>query len=144
MARRRYATSNGLTLTSPTLRSDQIVSRFLEQAGRHCVVALALLALSGCGAGSANPGVDADASESGPALTAVTLQLNWFPEVEHGGFYAALVHGDYRAAGLDVKILPGGPETPVVQQVARRAATFGVVNADNVLFGRRSRRRSWP
>jgi NitT/TauT family transport system substrate-binding protein len=71
-----------------------------------------------------------------PTLTAVTLQLNWYPEAEHGGFYAALVHGYYREAGLDVKILAGGPETPVLQQVARRAATFGVVNADNILFGR--------
>ena len=64
------------------------------------------------------------------------MQLNWFPEAEHGGFFAALVHGYYKEAGLDVKILSGGPETPVVQQVAQRAATFGVVNADNVLFGR--------
>jgi NitT/TauT family transport system substrate-binding protein len=71
-----------------------------------------------------------------PAPTGVTLQLNWFPEAEHGGYYAALVHGYYREAGLDVKILPGGPDTPVLQQVARRAATFGVVNADNILFGR--------
>jgi NitT/TauT family transport system substrate-binding protein len=64
------------------------------------------------------------------------LQLNWFPEVEHGGFYAALAEGYYKESGLDVKILPGGPETPVVQQVARGAANFGVVNADNVLFAR--------
>ena len=39
----------------------------------------------------------------------MTLQLNWFPEAEHGGYYAALVRGYYRDAGLDVKILPGGP-----------------------------------
>lgn len=110
--------------------------RFLQQACWCGGIAVLLFALAGCGAGSAKQGSDSGTNESGPALTEVTLQLNWFPEVEHGGFYAALVHGDYRAAGLDVKILPGGPETPVVQQVARRAATFGVVNADNVLFGR--------
>jgi NitT/TauT family transport system substrate-binding protein len=101
---------------------------------------------AGCGTspGKSNPadttGASAKSASEGnslaAALTGVTLQLNWFPEAEHGGFYAALVHGYYREAGLDVKILPGGPDTPVVQQVARRAATFGVVNADNVLFGR--------
>lgn len=69
-------------------------------------------------------------------LQKVTLQLNWFPEVEHGGYYAALVHGFYQEAGLDVTILPGGPDTPVLQQVARKGATFGVLSADNVLFGR--------
>ena len=34
----------------------------------------------------------------------VRIALNWFPEPEHGGFYAALVHGYYREAGLDVEI----------------------------------------
>ncbi len=79
----------------------------------------------------------ADAEEqTDPTLTKVTLQLNWFPEAEHGGYYAALAHGYYREAGLDVTIQPGGPDTPVVQLVARRNVTFGIVNADNVLFGR--------
>ena len=71
-----------------------------------------------------------------PRLTPVTLELNWFPEVEHGGYYAALVHGYYREAGLDVRIVPGGPQAPVVQQVATGDMTFGVANADNLLFGR--------
>jgi NitT/TauT family transport system substrate-binding protein len=94
------------------------------------MVVAAAVAVTGC---SRSAG-DRDAAKQG--LTPVTLQLNWFPEAEHGGFYAALVHGYYKDAGLDVTILSGGPETPVVQQVARGAATFGVVNADNVLFGR--------
>jgi len=103
------------------------------------LVLLGLLLLAGCSrsepgkepaAGAAN-----DPSATGKPV-AVTLALNWFPEVEHGGFYAALVHGYYAEAGLDVKILPGGPEAPVVPQVATGAVTFGVANADDVLFGR--------
>lgn len=74
--------------------------------------------------------------QADPTLTAVTLQLNWFPEAEHGGYFAALVHGYYREAGLNVRILPGGADTPVVQQVAGRAVTFGIINADKILFGR--------
>jgi len=102
---------------------------------------LALALLSGCNQsqGIALPKPPADDTQDapvGPALQKVTLQLNWFPEAEHGGYYAALVEGYYREQGLDVKILPGGPETPVIQQVARRAAMFGIVNADNILFGR--------
>lgn len=70
------------------------------------------------------------------ALQKVKLLLNWFPEAEHGGFYAAQVHGYYQEAGLDVEILPGGPNVPVVQQVARKQVQFGVVNADQICFGR--------
>ena len=66
----------------------------------------------------------------------ITLALNWFPEAEHGGYYAAVVHGYYEDAGLNVEILPGGQGAPVVQQVASRAVTFGVDNADKVLLGR--------
>lgn len=66
----------------------------------------------------------------------VKLLLNWFPEAEHGGFYAAQVSGYYREAGLDVEIVPGGPNVPVVQQVAGRQVEFGVANADPILFGR--------
>ena len=79
-----------------------------------------------------------------PTLPSVTLQLNWFPEAEHGGYYAALAEGYYQEAGLNVKILPGGPDTPVLQQVARRAVTFGVANADNILLGAASKCRWSP
>jgi NitT/TauT family transport system substrate-binding protein len=39
----------------------------------------------------------------------VTFATNWVAEAEHGGFYQALVDGTYRRYGLDVTILPGGP-----------------------------------
>lgn len=67
---------------------------------------------------------------------AVTLALNWFPEAEHGGYYAALVHGEYAKEGLDVTILPGGPKAPVIPQVASGSVLFGVDNADKLLLGR--------
>jgi len=62
--------------------------------------------------------------------------LNWYPEAEHGGYYAALVHGYYKEAGLDVTIIPGGPNAPVVQQAARGAIDFGVTNADRIVLAR--------
>lgn len=69
-------------------------------------------------------------------LEKVTLQLNWFPEAEHGGFYAAQLHGFYKEAGLDVEILGGGPDIPVMQMVATGRVMFGVENADGVLLAR--------
>src|SRR5579871_2635958 len=42
-------------------------------------------------------------------LDKVTFATNWVPEAEHGGFYQALADGTYRRHGLDVTILPGGP-----------------------------------
>jgi NitT/TauT family transport system substrate-binding protein len=44
------------------------------------------------------------------ALEKVTFATNWVAEPEHGGFYQALADGTYRKHGLDVTILPGGPQ----------------------------------
>lgn len=66
----------------------------------------------------------------------VELALNWLPEAEHGGFYAADVHGLFAERHLRVKIIPGGPGVPVIQNVASGKVTFGVTNADQVLLQR--------
>jgi NitT/TauT family transport system substrate-binding protein len=53
------------------------------------------------------------AAGAGPAcaetLDKVTFGTNWVAEAEHGGFYQALADGTYRKYGLDVTIVPGGP-----------------------------------
>jgi NitT/TauT family transport system substrate-binding protein len=43
------------------------------------------------------------------ALDKVAFGTNWVAEAEHGGFYQALADGTYRKYGLDVTIVPGGP-----------------------------------
>ncbi len=42
-------------------------------------------------------------------LDKVAFGTNWVAEGEHGGFYQALADGTYRKHGLDVTIVPGGP-----------------------------------
>lgn len=71
------------------------------------------------------------ANENG--LTHVTLQADWYPQPEHGGFYNALVKGYYKDEGLDVAIQPGGPYVEVEQQVASGAAQFGMGSSDQIL-----------
>ena len=44
------------------------------------------------------------------ALDKVTFGTNWLAEAEHGGFYQAVVDGTYAKYGLDVTIIPGGPQ----------------------------------
>ncbi len=43
------------------------------------------------------------------ALDKVRFGTNWVAEAEHGGFYEALADGTYAKYGLDVTIVPGGP-----------------------------------
>ncbi len=44
-------------------------------------------------------------------LDKVTFGTNWVAQPEHGGFYQALADGTYKKYGLDVTILPGGPNS---------------------------------
>jgi len=96
---------------------------------------LSVLALAsfGCGRGKT---VAAQSADGKPAGVHVRLFLNWYPEAEHGGYYAALVHGFYRDAGLDVEIVKGGPSAPVVPQVDGGRMEFGIANADGLLLAR--------
>jgi NitT/TauT family transport system substrate-binding protein len=45
------------------------------------------------------------------ALDKVSFGTNWVAEAEHGGFFQALADGTYRNYGLDVTIVPGGPNS---------------------------------
>lgn len=43
-------------------------------------------------------------------LEQVRFGTNWVAQAEHGGYYQAVVDGTYAACGLDVEIVPGGPQ----------------------------------
>lgn len=75
-----------------------------------------------------------NSSDKGNKSFDVTLALNWYPEAEHGGFYAALVHGYFKEEGLNVTIRPGGLNVPVIPDVATKVVDFGVDNADKLLL----------
>ena len=49
------------------------------------------------------------AATQAQALDKVRFGTNWVAEAEHGGFYQALADGTYKKYGLDVEIVPGGP-----------------------------------
>ena len=50
------------------------------------------------------------ASAHAQTLDKVSFGTNWVAQAEHGGFYQALIDGTYRKHGLDVTIVPGGPQ----------------------------------
>ena len=88
---------------------------------------LALIVTSGCG--QKTPA----AAASGATLVKVRFQTDWFPQPEHGGYYQALAKGYYAAEGLDVEILPGGPNAQVMSSVAVGRADLGMTNGDDVI-----------
>ena len=93
-------------------------SRVLLAAGTSLVLVLA--------ACTATPGASSDASDGGGGgdgggeLDAVQLQLQWAPQAQFAGYFAAVEQGYYADEGLDVEILDGGPDV-IPQQVGSAA-----------------------
>ncbi|MBU9712019.1 ABC transporter substrate-binding protein [Evansella tamaricis] len=81
------------------------------------VVTLSLL-LSACG--------DEESSTSADEMIPVSLQLKWVPQAQFAGYYVALENGYYEEEGLDVTIVPGGPDIVPEQQVANGSVDIGV------------------
>lgn len=76
--------------------------------GAAASMALVLAACSPSG----SPAASADGGE----LTAVRLQLQWAPQAQFAGYFAAAELGYYEEEGLDVDIIDGGPDV-IPQQV---------------------------
>lgn len=102
----------------------------------------AMFLLAGCQSSdqstsqSATPGDPASTSK--PAALSAKLALNWYPEVEHGGFLAADTLGLFKAQNTSVEIIPGGPGAPqlVITELAAGRIQFAVSDADNVVKAR--------
>jgi NitT/TauT family transport system substrate-binding protein len=99
------------------------------------VVCASALVLGGCGSSSKPDPASPDRAEP-EAMMAVAVQLNWYPEAEHGGIYQAFAGGTYAEAGLDVDIRPGGRLTPVAAEVHLGRSQFAIANADDVVVFR--------
>ncbi|CAN5531213.1 hypothetical protein BH10PLA1_BH10PLA1_17570 [soil metagenome] len=68
----------------------------------------------------------------------ITIALNWVPEPEFGGIYAAKEQGAFAKNHLDVDIKPGGAGAPTWQRVAGGQVEFGVSSADEVIIARQN------
>ncbi|OJT24581.1 ABC transporter substrate-binding protein [Archangium sp. Cb G35] len=81
-------------------------------------------------------GSDAGGAQAAAQIARVKLALNWVPEPEFGGFYAARDQGAFKRQGLEVDILSGGAGVPVLQMVATGQVEFGILGADELLTAR--------
>jgi NitT/TauT family transport system substrate-binding protein len=64
------------------------------------------------------------------AQTPVSLQLSWLHSAQFAGSYIAQHRGYWSDAGLEVSLLPGGPNAPVEPPVVSGTALVGISAAD--------------
>jgi NitT/TauT family transport system substrate-binding protein len=96
------------------------------------LASLGLLGGAGCRPSAGEAPAEAAAEAAKPLR--VTVQLDWVPEPEHGGFFQAQALGLFAAAGLDVVFLPGGANTFGPQKVATAQADLGQSDSTTTLL----------
>ena len=89
---------------------------------------VAVFAVAACGVGT----------PSAAPLTKIRLQLQWFPQAQFAGYFAAKEKGYYAAEGLDVDILAGGVDIVPATVVAGGNAEFGISWVPKMLASRES------
>ena len=95
--------------------------RFLKKIGALVLAGLLLASLAACGGG--------DSGKAG--LTDVTLCLDWTPNTNFTGLYAALAQGWFEEAGLNVSIVQP-PEDGASAICAAGQAEFAVTAQDSI------------
>ncbi|MGF1483885.1 MAG: ABC transporter substrate-binding protein [Opitutales bacterium] len=61
------------------------------------------------------------------------VQMDWYAQPEHGGFYHALANGYYEEAGLNVKIQQGVQNARTVENVVVNRVQFSIGSSDGIL-----------
>lgn len=84
-----------------------------------------------------NPKKTFPSSKGVSDLQKVTFVLDWTPNTNHTGIYAAKVKGFFKEEGLDVSIIQPG-ESSADQLVAANTAQFGISYQEGVTFARSS------
>lgn len=116
----------GFRVTSRIPVADSSLSRrsllrYAAILGLGTAIAPEVLAACGSPAGSSS-------SAAATGLASVSLQLNYLENVQFAGTLMALSKGLYKAHGLDVTVLPGGPNVAPEPIVASGKALVGITH----------------
>jgi NitT/TauT family transport system substrate-binding protein len=90
-------------------------------------VAVVLAACSGSSSSSGDTG----------NLTKVKFVLPWVVQGESAGHFVAVDKGFYKEAGLDVEIIPGGPDVNAAKLLASGSADFATGSSGGIILARK-------
>ncbi|WP_040768698.1 ABC transporter substrate-binding protein [Novipirellula maiorica] len=113
-----------------------MISRHPSAMLRSVFILFGCVLISGCGVSDSSTNPKPAPSVGGQVLKSVAVQLNWFPESEHGGLYQAAADGTFHSHALHVEIRPGGRQSPVAPELVLGRVQFAMANADDVVLFR--------
>ena len=92
------------------------------------VIFLTILISAGCS------NKNTPSSSEKKKLLPISVQLDWFPEPEHGGIYQALAKDYFFDEGLEVTLISGGNNILVTQMLASGRAQIGQSDSTKIIL----------
>lgn len=93
----------------------------------------AALVLTACSASGDGSDGDTGGDGGGGDLTAVKLQLQWLPQGQFAGYFAAVDQGFFEEEGLDVEIIPSGGDIVPQDALANGDVDYAIAWVPKVL-----------
>ena len=115
------------------MKSSSSPERFHARVVAH-VLFVAAMILVGCSRQASGPATEAAGDGKAGSLQKITFIHDWYPEAEHGGYFAAKMKGIWLGLGLDVTMVAGGPNSEIEKKVALDEDTLGIVRGDAVFI----------
>jgi NitT/TauT family transport system substrate-binding protein len=101
------------------------------------LAAAAAIVFGACsGGGGSSPSATGSSGGGGGAMTSIKFVLQWVPQAQFAGYFAALDQGYFHDEGLDVSIVNGGPDINPMQVVASGGADIGTTWVPKMLASR--------
>ncbi|WP_127794796.1 ABC transporter substrate-binding protein [Agromyces sp. LHK192] len=99
-------------------------------AALGAIAASAALVLAACSGGGTESG---DSGDGSGELTPVKLQLQWLPQGQFAGYFAAADQGFFEEEGLDVEIIPSGGDIVPQDALANGDVDYAIAWVPKVL-----------
>ncbi|MWB99404.1 ABC transporter substrate-binding protein [Agromyces seonyuensis] len=101
-----------------------------RRAATGALALTAALALAAC----SSSGGDADSTDAADGeLTPIKLQLQWLPQGQFAGYFAAVDQGFFEEEGLDVEIIPSGGDIVPQDALANGDVDYAIAWVPKVL-----------
>lgn len=108
-----------------TRRTRTFTAHTLSLAGGAALAAAMLVGCQAAAPGDAEADAAAGANDASGELTTVKFALDWTPNTNHTGLYAAIHQGYFEEVGIEVEVLPFNSSNPEVLVDAGQAE-FGI------------------
>lgn len=90
------------------------------------------VALAACGSEDDGPAKEATGALEKCDGTSIKFQLSFFPNAQYAPFLVAANRGFWKDVGVDVEVLPGGPNISAATQIGQGLADMAFIQFDEV------------